>query len=93
MDAAAPGSSHTRSLKLRDLVEQAPEQPAQARAQVLLGIFNYLKEVVAEMCGAAAKVMPRSSKNPRISLISAVRRCTSRSERGAWLAHRAALQS
>ena len=29
--------------------------------------------------GSAAKVMPRSSKNPRISLISAVRRCTSRS--------------
>src|SRR5206468_6869254 len=29
--------------------------------------------------GFAAKVMPRSSKNPRISLISAVRRCTSRS--------------
>jgi hypothetical protein len=29
--------------------------------------------------GSAAKVMPRSSRNPRISLISAVRRCSNRS--------------
>ena len=66
-------------LQLLPLLPEIGHQQPYPWREVLLGIFEERGIWLRRLAGPLANAMPRSSRNPRIWLMSAVRRCTSRS--------------